>query len=200
MAFSDFTFPDVLSELGLTLEMGDLFAGVSPVPPRPEFLATLDDGVALALDLNSEKARSEFIIAPVLQELRRMHNKRFGLFSGVELNVDDEAGLNGVCDFLISRDPITLLVRAPLLAVAEAKNDNVRHGFGQCIASMRAAALFNEKSGTLVPDVYGVSTTGTQWKFFRLRGTVLTSDTHDYLIGEPDRLMGVLSRVVETAT
>jgi hypothetical protein len=200
VSFRDFTFPDVLTRLALSVETAPLFADVPSATVRPEFATTLAAGVDLALGLSTEKARSEFIIAPVLLELRRLFANRFGLFSGIELSVDEDAGLNGVCDFLIARDPILQLVRGPILAVAEAKNDNVAHGFGQCIASMRAAMLFNEKAKTPMPQIYGVSTTGTEWKFLRLRGTVVTFDSANYLIGSPDRVLGVLSRIIETTT
>jgi hypothetical protein len=41
--------------------------------------------------MNSEKARSEFIIAPVMLELKKLTN--YALFSGIEFNVDESAGV-----------------------------------------------------------------------------------------------------------
>ena len=100
-------------------------------------------GANLAGAINTEKARSEFVIAPVLFELRRLFPGRFGLFSGVELNADPERGLNGVCDFVISKSPLQHVLTAPLITIVEAKNDNLRNGLGQCIAAMYAAQLVN---------------------------------------------------------
>src|SRR5437763_8017748 len=102
MAFSDFTFPQVLHDLNLTMRDADLFAQTPPVNLRPEFLATLSEDTVLAVAIGTEKARSECIIAPLLLELRRLTERRFSLFSGVELDADAARGLNGVCDFLIS--------------------------------------------------------------------------------------------------
>jgi hypothetical protein len=83
MAFQNFAFPQVVEELGLTLSDADLFADVKPVPVQPDFLAQLTEGANLASAINTEKARSEFVIAPVLLELRRLHLGRIGLFSEV---------------------------------------------------------------------------------------------------------------------
>jgi len=47
---------------------------------------------------DTEKARSEVVINPVLLEVRRILNQQISVFSGEEFNVD-EAGLNA---FVIS--------------------------------------------------------------------------------------------------
>ena len=63
----------------------------------------------------------------------------------------------------------------------EAKNDNLRSGLGQCIASMYAAQLFNQQSSTPIDAVFGVITTGSAWKFLRLQQAVVTLDLKEYL-------------------
>ena len=103
MAFQQFTFPQVQHDLGLSLHDADLFAEVPPHPVREEFAAFLRDGVALAVANSTEKAKSEFIIAPVLLELRRSLPTPFFLFSGVEWTADAERGLNGYCDFILTK-------------------------------------------------------------------------------------------------
>jgi hypothetical protein len=92
MAFRDFTFPQVQRDLGLTLHDADLFSATAPFPVREDFAAFLRDGVALAVANSTEKAKSEFIIAPVLLELRRSLGNRFALFSGVEWEADPSRG------------------------------------------------------------------------------------------------------------
>ncbi len=54
----------------------------------------------LAEAINTEKARSELIVAEVLVELREQFDRRISLFSGIDFNVDAGDGLVGVCDFL----------------------------------------------------------------------------------------------------
>src|ERR1700730_5438281 len=155
MSFQNFSFPQVQQDLGLTLDEANLFSHVPIVALREEFVATLTEGTNLALAVNTEKAKSEFIIAPLLLELRRSLGDRFGLFSGVELAVDPDRGLNGVCDFIITKSSRQFILSSPLIAIVEAKNDNMRSGLGQCIAAMYAAEIFNQQSCTPLEAVFG---------------------------------------------
>lgn len=66
MAFRDFGFPEVLKSLGLTLVEADLFGTVPALELSAEFVERMQVGVDLALAINTEKARSEFIVAPLL--------------------------------------------------------------------------------------------------------------------------------------
>ena len=200
MAFGDFTFPRVNQDLGLTVEEADLSSGVPGVALREEFAATIAEGAIIALAINTEKARSEFIIAPILLELRRRLGGAFALFSGVELNVEPARGLNGVCDFIFSGSPTQSILTAPLLTVVEAKNDNVRNGLGQCIASMVAAELFNQEAGSPISSVHGLVTTGAAWKFLRLRGTSVTLDLREYYVDDPGKILGVLQSFLEAGS
>jgi len=170
MAFQNFTFPQVEQALGLTLSDEDLFSQLPAIIVRPEFFAQVIEGANLASAINTEKARSEFVIAPVLFELRRLHVGHLGLFSGIELDADASRGLNGVCDFVITKSPRQHIVSAPLITIIEAKNDNLRSGLGQCIAAMCAAQLLNQAASASIAAVYGAVTTGSLWKFLRLRG------------------------------
>ena len=199
MAFRDFAFPDVQQALGLTLAEADLFSHVPPAELSAAFSERMRGDIALALAVNTEKARSEFIIAPVLSELRRLLGGSFGLFSGVEFDVDSSRGLNGYCDFILTRSPLQSVLTAPVVAIAEAKNDNVRNGLGQCIAAMVAAREFNAKSSAPVTEVYGVATTGSAWKFLRLSGVNLTLDVPEYFVAELGRIMGILRHILQSA-
>ena len=199
MSYRDFTFPEVEEKLGLTIETARLFETVKAVTPRTEFLEMLSEGITLGQGINTEKAKSEFVIAPVLLEFRRLIADRHAIFSGVEFNVDPTIGLNGLCDFLITRSPRLYIVTAPIVAVAEAKNENVINGLGQCIATMRAAWMFNTAKGTTLTQIFGVSTTGSNWKFLRLRDKAVTLDLNEYSITDPGLILGILVHMVETA-
>ena len=199
MAFSDFSFPQVQHDLGLRVAEATLFAGTHAIVLRPDFQAQIDLGAAVALSVNTEKARSEFLIAPVLLELRRMVGDRLGLFSGVALDGDAARGLVGVCDFLLTNSGLQLVLGAPLVAVVEAKNDNLLSGLGQCIAAMVAAQLVNEREGIRGRTVFGVVTTGSAWKFLRLAGADLTIDRRETYIDNIGRVLGVLQEIVREA-
>lgn len=199
MSFRDFTFPDVVSKLGLRIATAELFSDVAPIEVPSDFVARLKAGVALALGADNEKARSEFVVAPILLEFGWLSKHRHAVHSGVEFNVDPAAGLNGFCDFLITRSPEVSLVTAPIVALAEAKNDNVNTGLGQCIAGMRAAWLFNEKQGAKATQVFGATTTGTAWRFLRLQDTELALDAIEYHFSEVGKILAILLHMAATA-
>ena len=119
--------------------------------------------MALAQEL--EKARSEFIIAPILAELYDQAQNELSLFSGWELNVDFELGLVGRCDFLISRSSNQTYLESPIVVAVTAKQDDFRQGINQCIAEMIAARIFNERDGTGIEKIFGCVTTGDVWRF-----------------------------------
>ncbi len=196
MAFRDFGFPQVQHALGLTLAEADLFGSVPALDLPAEFVERMQAGVDLALAVNTEKARSEFIVAPLLLQLRRTLAGGFGLFSGVEFNVDPARGLNGYCDFILTRSTLQSVLTAPVLAIAEAKNDNLRTGLGQCIAAMVAAREFNAKAGGPT-TIHGAVTTGGAWKFLRLVGADVALDRREYFVAELGRVMGILAHILK---
>jgi hypothetical protein len=199
MSSQNFSFPQVQQDLGLAVDEADLFSPVPIVELREEFAAALTEGTNLALAVNTEKAKSEFIIAPLLLELRRSMGDRFGLFSGVELTVDPSRGLNGVCDFIITKSARQFILSSPLIAIIEAKNDNLRSGLGQCIAAMYASQLFNQQSSAPVETVFGVVTTGSAWKFLQLQQAVVTLDVKEYYIDNAGKILGILTHIVQNA-
>ena len=177
----------------------NVFAQAASVTPSALLRETLTDAVPLALDISTEKARSEFIIAPVLAEVRRLGGGSISLFSGVDFTVDAEVGLGGMCDYLFSLSPLQLIVQAPVVAVVEAKNDNIKSGLGQCVAEMLAAQRFNAGRGLELPHLYGVVTTGSAWKFLRLSGADVIVDEAEYYIHQPEMILGILVFMVQDA-
>ena len=200
IAFRDFSFPQVQEQLGLRVEDADLLGSTAPFPIRPEIADFVRDGIMLALAISTGKAKSEFIIAPVLLELRRTVEPKFTLFSGVEWEVDRDRGLNGFCDFILGRGPCQHILQAPHVAIVEAKNDLIRSGLGQCIAAMVAAGLSNDRAGTPIPAIHGVVSTGLTWKFLRLQGDLVLMDIPEYTVDNLPRVMGILHAIVAPAS
>ena len=197
MAYSDFKLSELIKTFGLTIsESSGLFANV-PEVDYSEILATLlQENVDLAVSINTEKARSEMIIAPILLELRRKFNYQIGLFSGIDFNVDNERGLNGFCDFIISLSKEQLLVRAPVITIVESKNENLNLGLGQCVAEMIAAQLFNQKEENEIPIIYGAVTIGTIWQFMKLKDKTIFIDLSQYYIKDIKKILGILSSAI----
>jgi hypothetical protein len=193
MAYSEFTLSEVTRRFDLDIdESRDLFAPVASLEPSEWLQTVLRDDAPLALAVQTEKARSELLISPVLMEVRRRIPERIGVFSGVEFNVDSELGLVGFCDFILSLSPEQWLLQAPILAVVEAKNENLKSGMGQCIAEMVGAQVFNERENQSIPSIYGAVTTGDIWKFLRLDGKTVFVDKPTYYIDSIERILGIL--------
>jgi hypothetical protein len=193
MAYSDFSLARVKKVFGLTLdESRNLFADTKPVSPSEILTTILIDYVPLATFISTEKARSEFLIAPILAEVRRLLNKRVSLFSGKDFTVDPERGLQGFCDYIISGSSEQLFISAPFITIFEAKKEDIIGGLGQCAAAMVAAQCFNQNQDTEVDRIYGAVTTGTNWKFLILEETTVYIDPIEYYIQDVDKILGIL--------
>lgn len=195
MAYSDFTtLTKVREAFGLTIEESiDLFTDIPEVLPSSHLQTTLNENVFLATAINTEKSRSELIIAPVLLEVRRILNFQIGFFSGSEFNVDLQAGLSGYCDYILTASKESYEIRTPVVTLAEAKNESIKSGLGQCIAEMVAAQIFNQRNGEAIASIYGAVTTGTDWKFLKLSDKTVWIDKRDYFINEVSQILGILT-------
>jgi hypothetical protein len=193
MVYETFTLELLEERFGLTLaQSNDLYGTIAGREPGDLLKATLKRHLPLIMGKGTEKARSELLIAPILVEARALLDERIALFSGVSFNVDRRSGLHGYCDFLISQDPLILEVKAPVIVLAEAKREDLSSGVPQCLAEMVAAQKFNEKRGKPRKTIYGVVTSGTDWRFLQLEGTQATLDLREYTITELAQVLGVL--------
>jgi hypothetical protein len=193
MPYSEFTLSKFKKNFNIRLdETANLFADIQPLEASEKLTASLEESAELALAINTEKARSEMIITPILLELRRRANYQISLFSGSDFTVDISRGLNGYCDFIISRSKEQLTINIPVIIIVEAKNENIKDGLGQCAAAMLAAQIFNQEEGNEITNIYGAVTTGDIWKFMKLVGSDLFIDLDNYYIKEISKILGIL--------
>lgn len=198
MAYSNFTLAKVKEDFGLTVdEAQNLFTDIPAVQPSEILTVILQDYIPLATAIGTEKARSEFLIAPILSEVRRQLNNQISLFSGTDFNVDAEKGLLGYCDFLISASQEQFFISAPVMTIVEAKNENIISGLGQCIAEMIASQIFNQRQSIDIPVIYGVVTTGTAWRFLVLTETKVCIDMMEYYINQVDIILGIILNPIQ---
>lgn len=83
-------------------------------------------------------------------ELYLCYGALLGVYSGQNLEADSERGLSGECDFLLGQGPAFLGLRSPLLAVVEAKRNDIDIGLGQCVAQMVGIQSFNQSQAKRV--------------------------------------------------
>jgi hypothetical protein len=198
MAYSDFNLKSVLQAFNLQrIENQNLFSTISPVSTSAFLQEALAENIPLALAIGSEKARSELIIVNVLIEIRKKLHHQISLFSGIRFDVDAERGLTGYCDFIISASSEQLFLESPLIALVEAKNENIIGGLGQCIAEMVAAQQFNQQEGKSIPIIYGIVTSGTEWKFLKLIESTVFIDLAHYSIQEIEKILGIMMAMLE---
>jgi hypothetical protein len=194
-SYSTFVAEDI-ELLGLRLRIERLFT--APLTARQPS-TFLEESLQLAseLPLETEKAKSELLVTPILNEMRRRNRGFFTYYSGYTLDVDKERGLTGRCDYILTKEPRNLVITAPLLAIVEAKNDNIHDAVPQCAAQLYAAQLFNERKGHPTPTLYGATTTGYDWLFMRLESVTVTVDSDVYQLRALNELLGVLQHVID---
>ncbi|MEQ8753981.1 MAG: hypothetical protein RID09_10750 [Coleofasciculus sp. G1-WW12-02] len=198
MAYSDFTSLDQLIPLGISqVTPVEKLIDFEPIVPSSFLTEALKRFVPLATAINTEKARSEYLIAPLLSELV-MLNPTVSLFSGKNFTADPSLGLNGFVDFLFTANPDKLTIKAPVVTVIEAKNENINAGLAQCIATMYAAYLVNRRDADMAAKtVYGTVTTGQIWRFLSLTTHLeVFIDLNDRYLTPIDELLGLLNALV----
>jgi len=121
------------------------------------------------ISLNSETAKREMLVAPVLLEL----------LDFVEADIDIEYPLN-VSDQL--KGNIDYLIRsAHSLIIIEAKKADLERGFNQLAVEMIAVDKYMEESDN---PIYGAVTVGDLWKFGILdrREKLISKDIDSYRV------------------
>ncbi|SEH04514.1 Uncharacterised protein [Candidatus Venteria ishoeyi] len=196
MAYSDFTSLQKLQhELDISHQRNDLFSQIKSVTPSAKLQDDLEE--SRQCSLLTEKAKSEFLITPVLKEVHRTHPDKVGIFSGVSLDLP-EAGLGGFCDFILSHESNTVELTAPIFCLVEAKNRTLEEGFAQCAAEMYAAMLFNQENNTPLNFMYGCVTNAYDWHFMRLENKQLQIDNSRFFLNEIDKILGIFSFIVSS--
>jgi hypothetical protein len=198
MPYSNFTIGKAVEDFHLTLLEGSRFLPeIPPISPTALLQEILKETLPWAIAVGSEKARSEGIINPVLLEVKRQLQGQISVFSGEEFNVDPEAELTGYCDFLISRSPEQLYIKAPAIVIVEAKKEDLKPALGQCLAEMVAAQRFNQQKQQPISVIYGTVSSGTAWRFLKLEGQTVTIDLADYPLPPVEQILGFLVWMVQ---
>lgn len=193
MSYSNFTTTNLKERFGVEeVFQAEMFDNISPRPISDLLTAFLKQNTNFAILQKTEKARSEFIIAPIFAELRQQAAEEISIFSGWELNVDADKGLTGRCDFLVSRSPYQADMEAPIVVAVEAKQQDFDKGTTQCIAEMIGARIFNERKGNSQAEIYGTVTTGDAWRFLVLREKKGLIEPNLFILKDIDKIFGIL--------
>lgn len=192
-SYSAFSLDMVRKEFDIRLSLHPLWPDVMPCPPSELLRMTLQR--AADLSLLSEKARSEFLVVPILLEARELLQHRISIYSGVRFDVSPDEGLQGVCDFIITQTPPFPTIQSPIVVMVEAKRHAIEDGLGQCAAEMVAAQRVNQEEHSERSIVYGCVTTGELWQFLQLEQHELRLDPQKIYIEHIDRILGILVNI-----
>jgi len=118
------------------------------------------------ISLNSEIARRDFLVAPILFKLLNFLNIKIK----TEYPLDVARNLKGVVYYLIHAETS--------LTVIEAKKSDLEKGFTQLAVELIALAQQEESNKPL----FGIVTTGDIWKFGKLEGKRITKDINNYRV------------------
>ncbi len=195
MAYSDFTASSLMDKFGVKFLGGDLFTDVPLVTPTEWLTTTLKK--AKDFGFSTEKSRSERLVTPVLLELSSNNNHSFSVYSGSNMDVDEQLGLRGECDFIFSFSRLQDFVMSPIFCITEAKKLDIEKGTVQAAAQLIGAKMMNEMDGKPVETLYGCSTTGVEWRFIKYTDNQIIVDETRYLIKELPELLGVLQHIIE---
>ncbi len=190
--FSDYfsmTAPtvEIVNALGYSLSVAQLNLPVSQ-HVEAQFIDSLRAAyydLIPKVPLNSETAKRELLIAPLLQGIVRLVEGTLNIEYWVE--VDER--LSGAIDYLFQAEQ--------RLVVVEAKKGDLERGFNQLAAEMIALDQYEADHPT--PFIYGAISIGEVWRFAQLERPTkqLTRDVHTFRYPEDlelltARLMGIL--------
>lgn len=153
-----------------------------------DFVKTLQETyytVLPKINLNSEMAKREFLVAPLLLEIARTSDITINI--EYSLNVNDK--LSGLLDYF--------LVTNQDLIIIEAKKKDIDNGFNQLVAELIALDKLEDNEN--IEYIYGAVTLGDIWKFGILdrKNKHIIKNIHSHTIPEDTGevfsiLMGIL--------
>lgn len=179
MGYSKFRkIQDVVERFNLDMRLQKLFQEIEPVSPSDWLLETL--AVSELLPLTNEKSKAERVISPILTEVAKVYAGKVSFFSGEQINIKPEDDLSGECDFFFALQPPKLYIDAPIISLAEAKDEDMDWRIAQCAAQMLGAKYFNDERNKSIPFIFGCVTTGTDWQFLKFENDIYYVDTKIY--------------------
>ncbi len=195
MAFGGFKS---LGEVALTYQITlrpEPFIRPVPMAVEESFRRRLEfDRLNAPVDA-SEQAISEFLIAPVLQEMWRAYSDSLMIWSHVQFG--QALPLKGFPDYFFSkRSPLGRILDRPYVLFVEAKSDDFDAAWAQCLAAMLAAQQLNERAEE---TIFGSVCNGELWLFGKLQGKILFQDPRSFTLTRLDELFAALNYLFQQA-
>ncbi len=197
MAYKKYTGSEITDLLGLQLQTAELFENHKIPTKQPSILLTSYLDRVREMALTTEKSVSEYLVSPILTEIKVDNKIHITLFSGEQLNVDRKRNLNGEIDFFFAKTTHALAKKAPILCIVEAKIGLIDTGIPQAAAQLYAARLKNEQEGSNIRIIYGAVTDGKTWRFLKLEDQILYTDLSILYLDNLPLLLGTLQWIID---
>ncbi|MBW4612579.1 MAG: hypothetical protein KME21_04740 [Desmonostoc vinosum HA7617-LM4] len=166
-----FSPEDILAELGYDYERERLQLPTTEYPAQIQELQRVIERNLRRVKLLSEDARKQAIIAPILLEVCEVTQTQLNIEYAI--NISDQ--LKGSLDYYINKGEGLLVI--------EAKQADLSRGFTQLAVELIALAQWVNLDK---PILYGVVTTGEDWRFARYnrQAKKITEDLKLYRVPE----------------
>ncbi|GAP99394.1 hypothetical protein [Leptolyngbya sp. NIES-2104] len=121
----------------------------------------IDDGLR-RIDLTSETARRESLIAPILIDVAHYADAQIRIEYPLKINLQ----LQGSLDYLLRSRSLSQSTKKSELLVVEAKQEDLTNGFAQLAVELIAISLW-ERTPDIAQqsELVGAVSTGTIWQF-----------------------------------
>lgn len=190
--YFDFTYPteEIAAAFGYSFSTKVLDLPVATGINKHTIIALQDSFYEILpkIILNSEIAKRDFMIAPVLWEVIRHVKAKIN----VEYQIDIDDRLSGSLDYLIRSHQEIIVI--------EAKKGDIDKGFNQLTAEMIALDKYEENA---LPDsLYGAVSIGELWRFGILdrKEKNIHRDLHTYRVPEDiEKVFSVILGVLQKA-
>ncbi len=195
MGYSTFKkIKTVVKKFNLDSSFVELFNNITLIEPSAWLLETLL--FSKMMPLMNEKTKAERVISPILVEVVKKYADKISFFSGENIDIDPQQDLSGECDFFFSLQSPKLYIEAPIISIAECKDEDIEWGTAQCAAQLYGAKLFNEAEGKDIPVLYGCATDGVEWQFLRFENNTFYVDNKVYT--DLKEILGVWHYIIQT--
>lgn len=183
----------VVKKFHLATKWVALFDDIQHIMPSAWLLETLE--MAKYFPLMNEKAKAERVVSPILLEVIKPYKDHITFFSGEPLNINPADDLAGECDFFFCLHPPQSFMDAPIISLAESKDEDMEWGLAQCAAQLYGAKLYNESEGKDIPVLYGCATDGIEWQFLRFEDN--TFYVHNQVYTDLGQILGVWHKIIQ---
>jgi hypothetical protein len=173
MAYRKFKLTELETKFGIQNRLIDWLDLSKIVHIQPSDFLVMAMKKANIAPLSTEKALSERVISPIMNEIFELNIGTIQLFSGEIINADESQGLNGEIDFLFNFRPYSATPETPIFSITESKIGMLNKAWAQAAAQMLGVSILNQNQNHPLEIFFGGVTDGNSWQFMKLENKII---------------------------